>query len=215
MKTRIKLLVGLFALLIPTSAVFASNAWSVYHWRSDNLTPTVTDRTKGSLYDVEAAIVEWSAGSASINPQFTDRNNGNIKVSEATSNFWLGLARVFLDADGHITKGEVKLNTFVLSSYPNAQAAADHVLCQELGHILGLDHQDGPNSCMNGADLGSATSPDSHDEATLALIYNHLDEGPDDSGGGGPPCRKNPGHPNCRTVEGWVIIDIFPIPLGD
>lgn len=220
MKIRIKLLVGLFALLIPTSIVFASNAWSVYHWRSDNLTPTVSDRTRASLYDVSAAVEEWFDLSAPINPVITSKNNGNIKVSEATSNFWLGLARVFLDEDGHITKGEVKLNTFILSR-DFGPDAADHVLCQELGHILGLDHQSGPgslNSCMSNEKevvLGTATRPNDHDIEQLRDIYNHPDEVPDDDGpGGGPPCSRNP-RPGCRTADGWVIIDVFPIPPGD
>ena len=208
---KIKILFAVLALVIPTSIALASHAWSVYHWRSDNLTPSVSDRTKGSFYDVGAAVEEWADLPATINPAITSKKNGNIKVSEANSIFWLGLARVYLDENGHITKGEVKLNTAALASY--GPDAADHVLCQELGHILGLDHQNAPDSCMNDqATLGSITSPNAHDADQLLAIYAHTDETSDNGNTGGPPCSKNPNHPNCRTVEGWVIIDIFPIP---
>ncbi len=210
-----KILIALALLVLPTSVALASNAWATHHWSSDNLAPTVSDRTKGSFYDVPTAVEEWADLSAPINPVITSKNNGNIKVSEATSNFWLGLARVFLDEDGHITKGEVKLNTMILSRPEFGPLAADHVLCQELGHVLGLDHSLLTTSCMNGSNLGSATSPDSHDNVTLGNIYSHPDGISDDSGGGGPPCSKKPDHPNCRKAEGWVIVDIFPIPEDD
>ncbi len=212
-----KLLIALVLLVIPTSVALASHAWSVYHWRSDNLSPSVTDRTKGTFYNVDAAAQEWAASPSPIAPGLISKNNGNIKVSEATSNFWLGLARVFLDEDGHITKGEVKLNTMILSRPEYGPDAADHVLCQELGHILGLDHQPDSDSCMNGADLGDYTSPNAHDFNTLLDIYADHDGdaiSDDDGPGGGPPCSKNP-KPGCRAAEGWVIIDIFPIPEGD
>ena len=214
-----KILIALALLVIPTGVALANNAWSIYHWPSSQLTPTVSDRTKGSFYHVPAGVAEWASLAATIDPVLINGNNGNIKVSEASSVFWLGMARVFIDENGHITKGEVKLNTAALASY--VQGAGDHVLCQEIGHILGLDHSNDLDSCMNDqAVLGSATSPNAHDAATLLAIYIHDDAAADDDGGGGgPPCSKNPNHPNCqpagRTSGRWVTVDVFPIPEND
>ena len=201
------LLLALVLLAIPT-AVLAAHAWASFHWPSDSLSPTVKDRTKSSLYDVPAAVAEWSAG-PSISPVSSNKK-GAITVKEASSTFWLVLARIFIDEDGHITKGEVLLNTRLLASL--GPAAADHVLCQELGHVLGLNHnRDSLNTCMNDTFdfLGSATSPDAHDFEQLALIYNHADEtaADDDNGGNG-----NNGRGGRNRAGHWVTVDIFPIP---
>ena len=60
------------------------------------------------------------------------------------------------------------------------------MVCQEVAHTFGLDHQstDGSsqNSCMDyfsntGANAGStlSTKPNAHDFEELAIIYQHLD----------------------------------------
>ena len=199
------LLLVLVLLAIPT-AVLAAHAWASYHWQSDSLSPTVKDRTKSSLYDVSAGVAEWSGLRSPIQPVLSNR--GVITVKEAGSAFWLGLARIFIDEDGHITKGEVLLNTKLLEGY--GAAAADHVLCQELGHVLGLNHQrDALDSCMNDkAPLGSATSPNGHDGEQLTIIYDHEDVTTEtDDGGNG-----NNGRGGRNRAGHWVTVDIFPIP---
>src|SRR5262249_50439803 len=61
-----------------------------------------------------------------------------------------------------------------------------HVMCQEIAHTFGLDHQstDGSslNTCMDyfsntGADAGStlSTKPNAHDFEELSIIYAHMD----------------------------------------
>lgn len=165
---------------------------------------------------MSGGVAEWAALNTPIQPGDADKK-GEITVKEATSVFWLGLARIFIDEDGHITKGEVQLNTKLLEGY--GAAAADQVLCQELGHVLGLDHDRvASDSCMNDqATLGDATSPGFHDGQQLGIIYAHADVIPDEEpDGGGPPCSKNPSHPNCKPEAGhWMTIDVFPIPDDD
>src|SRR5262249_21990076 len=62
----------------------------------------------------------------------------------------------------------------------------EHVVCQEVAHTFGLDHQstDGSslNTCMDyfsntGSNAGStlSTAPNFHDFEELAIIYAHLD----------------------------------------
>ena len=219
------ILFGAFAigvLLFGATVASADHSWNNYHFPSYNLSPTVVDSTSSSLYKVPLAVEEWFNLGTDIQPVITTASKGDITVKEAFSPFWLGLARVFLDGD-HITKAEVKLNTRLLNSY--GEAAADHVLCQELGHVLGLDHnRDGDDgglpddSCMNDqTTLGLYTNPNSHDTDQLNLIYDgHVDIDPDDGGdtGGGGNCPPgNPNHKNCQNATGrWIVVHVFPIP---
>jgi hypothetical protein len=71
------------------------------------------------------------------------------------------------------------------SSYQyNNKAEMQHVICQEIGHTLGLDHQSTSgaslNTCMDyyhntsNSDTKS-THPNQHDYDELTTIYAHLD----------------------------------------
>jgi hypothetical protein len=65
-----------------------------------------------------------------------------------------------------------------------AAPAAQHVVGQEVGHTLGLDHQDESgislDSCMDyyhntSASDTKSTHPNRHDYSELSTIYQHLD----------------------------------------
>ncbi len=227
MRTLISAIIAALGLLTVVTVASADHAWSVYHWPSDNLSPTVVDRTTSPLYDVPAGVLEWANLGTSVQPQMTTSNNkGDIKIKESVirSTSYLGLAGVYLDGDGHITRAEVVLNTRLLVELydPNArEAVADHVLCQEIGHILGLDHnRDGDdtggwpdNTCMNDqGHLGEYTSPNSHDTEQLNAIYGHSDAN-SDGGEGGPDCSKNSNAKKCRSGNGqWIIVHVFWAP---
>ena len=193
--------VALGTLLTVVTVASADHSWSGYHWPGDNLSPTVVDNTTSPLFDVPAGTVEWANLGTPIQPTLTTATEGNITVTEAVSDTWLGLARIYV-VDGHITQGEVKLNTELLAYYETNgyPGIADHALCQEIGHVLGLDHnRDGAiggtpdDSCMNDqGHLGDYTSPNSHDTDQLNLIYNHSDTTgsvPTDGDGG---CKGGP-----------------------
>ena len=207
--------VAVGVLFVLSTTAFASHPWNGYHWAGDGTTvsPTVVDKTDSSLYKVTDGVAEWAGLGTRIQPTMSSGNKGDITVTEAFSPFWYGLARIFIE-DGHITKGEVKLNTRLLLS--KGEDAADHVLCQEIGHVLGLDHnRDSLTTCMNDwAVLGSATSPNTHDTQQLTASYGHLDAAApttdDGGGGGGPPCSKKPDHPNCQPSNGfWITVHTF------
>ena len=189
----------LVAVFVTATTASADHSWDGNHWRSDNLSPTVVNKTTSSLYNVPAGVAEWANLSAPINPVMATGTKGNITVSEGSSVFWAGLARIFIQ-DGHITKGEVKLNTRYLRTVGGA--AADHVLCQEMGHVLGLDHnRTQTDTCMNDQiAVGSATSPNAHDDQQLNLIYNHVDLT------GGTTTNAHAGN------GFWITVHVTPIP---
>src|SRR3989344_3642386 len=195
-------LVMVFALASAAPA-HASHSWNGYHWaRTSNPFTLKLGDNVSSAWDATLATASsnWNAPSATSTVLHTTvvagaskRNcqptKGRVEVCSKTygKNGWLGLAQIWVYSDGHIAQGAVKLNDtyFNTSKYNNPNEKL-HVMCQEIGHTFGLDHQstDGSSldTCMDyfsniGANAGSASStkPNQHDFDELALIYAHLD----------------------------------------
>ncbi len=209
------------ALVLLASPALATHSWNGYHWSSDNLTPTVTGET--SLADVSDVVDDW-VNLGTIKPTYTGPGSGDIKVVAKRGNpNWIGLAQIKIDSDGHIVEGKVTLNS-AYANYNNGNGTANiwkHVLCQEVGHILGLQHSS-QETCMNDAfeTLGVYTTPGGHDDVQLNTIYDdHVDvvggtSDPDD-GAGGPDCTKNANAKKCRTGAGqWITLHVFSMPAG-
>lgn len=145
-------------------------------------------------------------------------------------NGWLGLARIWLDGAGHIDAGVALLNDSYLlgsSTTYNNENAWRHVLCQEIGHTFGLDHQGSPRkqTCMNdrwGLTSSNFVSPNQHDYDMLNEIYG-LTSSDGEEGGKTKPC--NPNRKNCpapganvhitpRPGGGWIITYTTPPVTG-
>jgi hypothetical protein len=212
--------VALAVLLTAVSVASASHSWNGYHWPSDNLSPTVVDKTPGQDFQVPTAVQEWANLGTPIQPSSGNTGEVEVVVKRMNAN-WLGVARIWVDEQDHIQKGRVELNRLYLNSLTANEW--DHVLCQELGHIWGLNHNfDGPtdgtpdDTCMNSSiHLGEFTSPNGHDTEQLKIIYDgHTDDtGSTDEGSGGPDCNKNTNAKQCRSGNGaWITVDIFPLP---
>lgn len=208
----------------------ANNSWGSYHWDgsgtpvpltlennlnsawSSVLTDVVADWTSSPVLDL--SVDPAAGGTNCVNPlaNVVSTDPGEIQVCNESygANGWLGVARIWIAADGtHITAAIAAVNDsyFSTPTYNNANAKR-HVLCQEVGHAFGLDHQHGPKNqtCMNdqwGLTSDSFTSPNQHDYDQLNTIYAHLGgttgSGDDGGGSGGPPCSKKPDHPNCSN----------------
>ena len=108
--------------------------------------------------------------------------SGAIRVCNYAygANGWLGLAQVWPDSGGHITKATTKVNdSYFTGSYPITEQR--HVMCQEVGHDFGLGHTSengtSQNTCMDyyGNTSNSdwtSTGPNQHDFDQLVAQHH-------------------------------------------
>lgn len=197
---RILLAVLVLSILATFATVsFASHSWGGYHWArtsnpftlkvGNNLTSTWTT-------SFNTAIADWNSSSVMNLTKIAGTAGNNCKMVAGTvqvcnrtygNNGWLGLASINITGGTHITQGTAKMNDtyFNTSTYNNPNEKL-HVMCQEVGHTFGLDHQSTSgaslNTCMDyfsntGANAGStlSTHPNQHDYDELVIIYSHLD----------------------------------------
>lgn len=181
------------------SPASANHSWGGYHWARTTkpFTLKVGDNVSGDWDTMlTTADGDWNTPAVmNISPVAGTSNRrcsmtaGTVQVCNGKygNNGWLGLATINISGGTHITQGSAKMNDTYFSSatYNNANEKL-HVICQEVGHTFGLDHQstDGSsqNTCMDyfsntGANAGStlSTHPNQHDSDELAIIYAHLD----------------------------------------
>ncbi|MCA1580972.1 MAG: hypothetical protein LC796_06150 [Acidobacteria bacterium] len=193
-----RVILALLVIASPSMAL-ANHSWGGYHWaRTSNpftlKTGDNVDSNWQSYFD--AALSDWTSSSVLNLTAVTGTSNkhcsavaGTIQVCNGRygNNGWLGLASISITGGTHITQGTVKVNDtyFDTATYNNPNERR-HVMCQEIGHTFGLDHQstDGSSqdTCMDyfsntGANAGStlSTRPNAHDYDELVTIYTHLD----------------------------------------
>lgn len=190
------ILLALLVLLVFPAGASANHSWNGYHWaRTSNpftlkvgdnvsaawdsiLNTTITDWSKSTVLDLTKV-----AGQVS-NLRRCTATTGRVEVCNYTygNNGWLGVASIWASGS-HITQGTVKLNdTYFNTPTYNTTAWRNLVSCQEVGHTLGLDHQDenfnNPNlgTCMDYTnDPSTNQHPNQHDYDQLVAIYSHLD----------------------------------------
>ena len=192
---RLGVLTALLLVVIFATAVYANHSWGTYHWaRKSNPFNLKLGDNMSAAWDSYLAIAstDWSASSVlattvvagQTSPKRCNPVNGRVEVcnSKYGNNGWLGLAQIWVSGN-HITKGAVKLNDFYFNmpTY-NTSAWRQFVVCQEIGHTFGLDHQDenfdNPNfgTCMDYTrDPSTNQHPNAHDYEQLEAIYAHLD----------------------------------------
>ena len=226
------------SLLVPFS-LLADNSWNNYHWArttaSFDLTIVNSTTSDWDVY-VHQAVSDWSqsivlnmvedltGATSSRVRRKCKAPDGKIRICNLAygQTGWLGIAGISIDGSGHIVKGYTKLNdTYFSWDYYNHPNWKQSVTCQELGHNVGLDHQDvdfyneSVFSCMDYQEQ-PYEYPNQHDYDQLVLIYGHLDaynsyggvdSGDGDSGGGcnSPPgkgCNKS-GFGGNKGDNGW------------
>lgn len=197
---KIKILVVVIAVIASVAALTfptgtsASHSWGNYHWaRTANPfnVRVVDSNTPDWDSELDLALADWSQstvlnmidGAADDTSRTRKRCpmvSGQVRSCNASYGFngWLGLASINISGS-HITQGSSKMNDSYFNGGGYTETNRRHVMCQELGHTLGLGHtsEDGSdqNTCMDYSnDLGNP-SPNSHDFQQLATIYQHLD----------------------------------------
>ena len=193
------LLLSVGNLAAPAAAV-TTGSWNDYRWaRSGTLALKTVNRTSSEWTSYFApALRGWSIapqidliGSRGTVNSACDAVYATIQVCNGKygANGWLGYANVWLSA-GRIVQATVRLNdTYFSQSTYNADTWRTSTLCQELGHTLGLAHNNAnrgdtnTGSCMdytNDPDGGlkygkSNLAPGSMDFTGLNVIYKTLD----------------------------------------
>lgn len=196
------LLLGAFA--FSANKASATHSWGSYHWARtlspftlklgdnvssawDNYLITASnDWILSSILDI--AVVSGKSNSKNCRP-----TAGQVEVcsSKYGNNGWLGIAQIWVSGN-HITQGVTKVNdTYFNTSRYNTSAWRSLVICQEIGHTFGLNHQDenfsnanlgtcmdytnDPDGKLANPDQLSNEHPNTHDYAQLETIYAHLD----------------------------------------
>ena len=196
--TTVALMVTVGLIVMVTSVVQASHSWGSYHWeRSSNpVTIGLGDNVDNSWQQwLTEASVDWSASTVLNTPVVNGRarrgcapRNGKAEVCNDFygENGWLGIAQIWVNGD-HITRSVAKMNdTYYSMPFYDTDGWRDMVMCQEVGHMFGLGHQDEDFDLPN---LGTCMDYTSDPDASLESIYFHLDGGGEQ--GGSKPCRGN------------------------
>jgi len=204
----------------------ANNSWGKYHWDistdesiayplelGNNLTTRDwVDSLVGASADWKLSVLRTQV-IAGANNTNCGPTSGRVEVcnGEYGDNGWLGIASIWATRgrSNHIVQGVVKVNdTYFNTQQYNTQAWRNFVMCQEVGHEFGLDHQDENFSNMNlGTCMDYTNDPDGmldgqldnqhpnqHDYDTMTEMYAHLNE--TDGGSGGPGNGNGGGNGN-------------------
>lgn len=168
--------------LTTAGLVMANNQWSCWHWEKSSISVnTAAGGYWGTIisdefndYDV-GTCVSFTGGNEIVGDAGFYGNTG-----------WLGLAQILTYDSGKcaILTAQALMNQSYLDGGSYGETADRHVTCQEIGHVLGLDHRKGKaKTCMNDQKLTFANF-NSHDVDVVAAITVGC-------GGGGP----GPGDP--------------------
>ena len=178
------------------SLAMANHSWGGYHWArtSNPFTLKVGDNVSGAWDSVlDTTISDWSASSVldltkvagGTRSKPCKPTAGRIEVCSGRygNTGWLGIAQIWITGGAHITQAITKVNdTYFDTPTYNTTAWRNLVMCQEVGHDFGLDHQDEDfdnanlNTCMDYTNNPTSNQhPNNHDYQQLQTIYSHLD----------------------------------------
>jgi hypothetical protein len=193
------------ALLAPfalAGSASANHSWGGYHWArtSNPFTIKLGDNVSG-LWDgklvtasndwTQSTVLNTQVVAGRTKPKSCRPTAGRVEVCSARygNTGWLGVAQIWITGGTHITQATVKNNDYYFGSSTyryNNTAEMQHVICQEIGHTFGLDHQSESgaslNTCMDYYHNTSSTDtksthPNAGDYDELLCIYDPATRG--------------------------------------
>jgi hypothetical protein len=205
--------------LVFSSATMADHSWGRYEWKpASNLLSLELGDNVDTNWDsyLTDARTDWNVSqfiNAKIEAGSTtgaacDIESGNVQVCNADygNTNWLGIAQIQVSRGSTIVAGLAKVNDYYYDQafYDTVQWRR-MVMCQEIAHTFGLDHQDenfgnaNLGTCMDYTDDPTKGGiyndhPNQHDYDQLETMYG--DGG--DGGDGGGSC--NPRSPKCNPA---------------
>jgi hypothetical protein len=198
----------LLAVVLFPSGLTANHSWGKYHWaRSSNPLVLEIGDNVSSIWGghLDTAVGDWNVSSVlslgvvsgGSDPSTCPPTAGRVEVCNAAygNTGWLGVAQIWVTGGSHIVQATTKVNdTYFIQAFYDTPAWRQLVICQEVGHTFGLDHQD---ENFNNTNLGTCMDytndpdgppsnehPNLHDYEQLESIYAHLDGGGGTGGGG-------------------------------
>jgi hypothetical protein len=186
--------VMIIAVLVASSAAYATHSWNGYHWArtanpftlklGDNVSSTWDSYLNTASSDwSQSTVLDTTKVNGGTTPKDCKPTLGRVEVCNYAygQNGWLGVASIWIyTGTKHIAQGTVKLNDsyFNTSTY-NTPAWRNLVSCQEVGHTFGLDHQDenfdnsNLGTCMDYTrDPSTNQHPNQGDYDQLLCIYD-------------------------------------------
>jgi len=187
----------LLTLVVYSPAAQAHHSWGKYHWARTttsfnlklgdnvssgwdtylNATASSSDSDWSDSSVLDTNIVTGGTTGATCAP-----TSGRVEVCNAAygTNGWLGLAQIWIGRRSHITAGTTKVNdTYFNTAKYNTPAWRQMVMCQEVGHTFGLDHQDenfnniNLGTCMDYTnDPSTNQHPNQGDYDELLCVYD-------------------------------------------
>lgn len=223
---RYKLMFGIGALSLMFSMVsYAGHNWNGYHWASNSVTTPIAlkviDSTTSAWDGQRVEMQEqWSysprlaLATDSANDKKNVRSRCPLKAGQLrVCNYfygntgWVGIATINLDSSGHITHARAAMNDSYVDYWTLERK--NHVMCQEIGHIFGLNHtsEDGSSqqTCMDYSNDTLSQYPNQHDYDQLLAIYGHSDgynSYDDSTSDDGSTCNSPPGRGCNSTAKG-------------
>ena len=159
-------------------------SWNIYTWgHSSDLSIQLVNNTSAKWTpDLLAAADAWSATSnidyravtgPEVDASICSPSYGVVEVCSANygKTGWLGMTNVYTSG-GHIVMATVRLNDYypMISAWYAGDAWYSDTVCHELGHVLGLNHEDPVKSNANSGSCLDLTADPSGKRASTGGI---------------------------------------------
>lgn len=176
-KRGLVLLVSLFLLTFAVTTAFATNRWGC--WKYANYAINWYNGASGDYYNIYNEEARTDSNSWH---NYTDISLTSVSAAGSTDHInayagsygstgWLGIAEIQRYSGCIIYQGRSRLNRSYLDNGSYTRTNKEHVACQEVGHLFGLQHnRSSSTTCMNDSIL-TAPYPNSHDQSLINSIY--------------------------------------------